>query len=196
MLRRPPTVLSLTAEDLKAYEDRHEAEVFKAALAAQKQTLTPNTRQPNETVTADTNTTTTTTTSSSSYEDLSDANNGPDEEEDSYCPRRYRTIDDEDDGDIYRNEVEASPSSNPTSAADDEDHVMTELAPEELEAREMSTAPVATFGRRAAAAAVTPTPGVTAAGRAYGATSTATPEAPARQTRSRDERITGRGSRR
>lgn len=194
MLRRPPTVLSLTAEDLKAYEDRHEAEAFKAALAAQKQTLTPYTRQPNET---NANTITTTTASSSSYEDMSEVNNGLDEDEDSYYPRRYRTIDDEDDGEIYRNEVEASPSSNaPSAAADGEDHVMTELAPDDLEARETSAAPVSRFGRRAAAAAVTPTPGAAAAGRAYGAASVATPEAPARQTRSRDERIAGRGARR
>ncbi|KAJ4394021.1 hypothetical protein N0V93_003238 [Gnomoniopsis smithogilvyi] len=191
MLRRPPTVLSLTAEDLKAYEDRHEAEAFKAALATQKQTLTPNTRQPNESAT------TTTATSSSSYEDTSEANNGPDEDEGSYYPRRYRTIDDEDDGEIYRNEVDASPSSNsPSAAADGEDHVMTELAPDDLEARATSAAPVSRFGRRAAAVAVTPTPGVAAAGRAYGAASVATPEAPVRQTRSRDERITGRGARR
>lgn len=200
MLRRPPTVLSLTAEDLKAYEDRHEAEAFKAALGAQKQTLTPNTRQPNQ-INNNTNTTTT-TTSSSSYEDISEANNdGLDDNEDSYYPRRYRTIDNDDDGDIYRNEVDASPSSNSASvAADGEDQVMTELDPEELETRESSAAPVARFGRRGAAAAVaaavTPTPGMTSTGRAYGATSVVTPEAPARQTRSRDERITGRGARR
>lgn len=198
MLRRPPTVLSLTADDLKAYEDRHEAEAFKAALEVQKQTLTPNTRHPNQ-INNNTNTTTT-TTSSSSYEDISEANNGLDDDEDSYYPRRYRTIDNEDDGDIYRNEVDASPSSNSASAAaDGEDQVMTELAPEELEARESSAAPASRFGRRgaaAAAAAITPTPGVTPAGRAYGAASVVTPEAPARQTRSRDERITGRGARR
>ncbi|KAJ4416217.1 hypothetical protein N0V82_006889 [Gnomoniopsis sp. IMI 355080] len=193
MLRRPPTVLSLTAEDLKAYEDRHEAEAFKAALAAQKQALTPNTRQPNESVT----TTTTTTTSSSSDEDFSEANNGPDEDEDSYYPRRYRMIGDEDDGEIYRNEVDRSPSSDsPSATAEGEDHVMTELAPDDLEARETSGPPVSRFGRRAAAAAVTPTPGIAAASRAYGGASVATPEAPARQTRSRDERIAGRGARR
>lgn len=216
MLRRPPTVLSLTAEDLKAYEDRHEAEAFKAALAAQKQTLTPsNTRQLSHINDHNNNNTNTTTTSSSSYEDISEANNGldDDDDEDSYYPRRYRTIDNhEDDGDIYRNEVDASPSSNSGSVAaadaDGEDQVMAELAPDELEARESSAAPVSRFGRRAgagaataaaaaAAAAITPTPGVTLAGRTYGgAAAVVTPEAPARQTRSRDERITGRGGRR
>lgn len=193
MLRRPPTVLSLTAEDLKAYEDRHEAEAFKAALAAPKQTPTSNTRKPDETATA----TTTTTNSSSSYEDISEAHNGPDEDEDSYYPRRYRTIVDEDDGDIYRNEVDRSPSSSsPSAAVDGEDYVMTELAPDDVEARETSAAPLSRLGRRAAAVAVTPTPGVAASGRAYGAASMATPEAPARLTRSRDERIAGRGARR
>lgn len=188
MLRRPPTVLTLTAEDLKAYEDRHEAEAFKVALAAQKQALTHKTHHPNDT--------TTSSSSSSSYEDISDANNGPDDDEDSYYPRRYRTIDDQDDGEIYRNEVEASTNSNSTSAAEGEDQVMTELAPEELEAREASAAPVSRFGRRAAAAAVTPTPGGAAADRGRGAASVATPEAPARQTRGREERILGRGGRR
>lgn len=205
MLRRPPTVLSLTAEDLKAYEDRHEAEAFKAALAAQKQTLTPNTRQPSH-INNNDNTNTTTATSSSSYEDISEANNGldDDDDEDSYYPRRYRTIDNhEDDGDIYRNEVDASPSSNHSGSVaadvDGEDQVMTELAPDDLEARESSAAPASRFGRRAGAApaAITPTPGVTPAGRTYGgAAAVVTPEAPARQTRSRDERIIGRGGRR
>lgn len=203
MLRRPPTVLSLTAEDLKAYEDRHEAEAFKAALASQKQTLTPNTRQPSHINDHNNNTNTTTATSSSSYEDISEANNGldDDDDEDSYYPRRYRTIDNhEDDGDIYRNEVDASPSSNSGSVVADaeveEDQVMAELAPDELEARESSAAPVSRFGRRAGAA-ITPTPGVTPAGRTYGgAAAVVTPEAPARQTRSRDERIIGRGGRR
>lgn len=190
MLRRPPTVLTLTAEDLKAYEDRHETEAFRMALAAQKQTVTPRVHHPHDTTTA------TTSLSSSSYEDISDSNNLPDEDEDSYYPRRFRTIDDEDNGDIYRNEVEAS-SSNSTSAAEGEDQVMAELAPDELEARESSAAaPVSRFGRRAAAAAVTPTPGVATAGRTHGAASVATPEAPARQTRSREERIVGRGGRR
>lgn len=211
MLRRPPTVLSLTAEDLKAYEDRHAAEAFKAALASQKQTLTPNTRQPSHINDHNNNTNTTTATSSSSYEDISEANNGldDDDDEDSYYPRRYRTIDNhEDDGDIYRNEVDVSPSSNSGSVVADaegeEDQVMTELAPDDLEARESSAAPVSRFGRRAgaagasaAAAAITPTPGVTPAGRTYGgAAAVVTPEAPARQTRSRDERIIGRGGRR
>ncbi|KAI3399963.1 hypothetical protein diail_5119 [Diaporthe ilicicola] len=34
MLRRPPTVLTLTAEDVKAYEDHREAEAFQHATAA------------------------------------------------------------------------------------------------------------------------------------------------------------------
>lgn len=87
-----------------------------------------------------------------------------------------------------------------------EDHVMTELTPEVLLAARLlelqgdsSVAsfvhqpPVSRFGRRTAAAAVTPTAG----GRGNGSTgAVATPEAPVRQTRSREERILGRGGRR
>lgn len=42
MLRRPPTVLTLTSEDIKAYEDRREALAFKALTSASAQHRQPS----------------------------------------------------------------------------------------------------------------------------------------------------------
>lgn len=237
MLRRPPTVLTLTSEDLKAYEDRRDA---LRAQAHQQQIRRHHLQTPlAEQISR--------STSASSYEDVTDStHHAPaeedeeeddedveeeeDDEEDSYYPRRYRTIEDPDEDvgpQIFLNEADApdlpsdpftsssgSGGSLVSAAANDhhqqhnsnaeEDHVMAELAPEDLpEARLQGDSsrsgsanphpqPVSRFGRRTAAAAVTPTAG----GRANGAAGVSTPEAPVRQTRSREERILGRGARR
>lgn len=253
MLRRPPTVLTLTSEDLKAYEDRRDAVLATKQQAHRHHHQTPLAEHVSR------------STSSSGYEDVSDStlhrhhhqpgaenyrgeeeeeeeeeaeDEEEEEEEDSYYPRRYRTIEnpDEDAGpEIFLNEVDAaglpydpftSSSSGGSSASNhhhhlllhstssnsnvvEEDQVMAELAPEDLpEARaargesiftssggdSARPPPVSRFGRRTlAAAAVTPT----AAGRGGGGGGAmGTPEAPVRQTRSREERILGRGARR
>ena len=101
MLRRPPTVLTLTSEDVKAYEDHREAEAFQHATAAaqlrRQQQLARNLSGMDITG----------ITTSSDEEDYS-------EQEASYYPNRTysqnarisreENIDSPPEGDIYRNE--------------------------------------------------------------------------------------------
>lgn len=218
MLRRAPTVLTLTGEDLLAYENSKKDNGKPAPLASTTQPHPrsthlqtpradhPHHQQQHQQVNSDTS------SSSSSYEEVSEnphhhhhhtAEDDDDQEEASYFPRRYRTIEDMDENpgaQIYRNEVERQTGgdamSDGASSGNTEDQVMAELAPEAV--RERDEEPPSRFGRRGAAAATAVTPTVASGGRAArGAGSgVATPEAPVRQTRSREERIMGRGGRR
>ncbi|KAJ0108937.1 hypothetical protein J7T55_005483 [Diaporthe amygdali] len=116
MLRRPPTVLTLTSEDVKAYEDRREAEAFQHATAAAQarrhQQLARNMSGMDITG----------ITTSSDEEDYS-------EQEASYYPNRTysqnarvsreENIDGPRDEEIYRNEE----NSDDYEDASDGDHV-------------------------------------------------------------------------
>lgn len=162
MLRRPPTTLTLTSEDVKAYEDRREAEAFKHLSAVAYQQHHAHAHQQrrqlppphNQLARSLSGMDLTGITTSSSSDGEGGAHDG--DEDVSYYPSRYRPSatagdreeeEDDEDEEIYRNEVDRSSSESERDDSDGamvgergfgqhddvEDEVMRELDPADLD---------------------------------------------------------------